>query len=71
MSLLKDFLVTIFEVAHEAWTERRKERKRAREAKPRGLSHRDVEHQQAQIRSAARQWQPGDTVRPPRMNRPN
>jgi hypothetical protein len=71
MSLLKDFVVTLFEVAHEMWTERRKASAEAKEAKPVGLSHNAVAHQQAQIRSAARPWHPGDTVRPPRMDKLN
>jgi hypothetical protein len=39
---------------YELYSEIARERRRAKEEKATGLSHRDVAHQQAQIRSATR-----------------
>lgn len=54
LPLAKAIVLGVYEIASELLTERRKARARREAEKAVGLSHRDVEHQQAQIRSAAR-----------------
>lgn len=53
-SVARAIVIGAYELAHEAWKERQREKKRraASEGETQPLSFKDVSHQQSQIRSA-------------------